>query len=75
MSTSYSTSLPRPLAVSLSRFASAASICAALLMAGTASAATLEWDADGDPLDLANGGTGIWNIANPFWYNGSTDVA
>ncbi len=43
-------------------------------MAGSAVASTLSWDPDGNPSDGADGGPGSWDLVNPYWYNGSTDV-
>ncbi|MHA3771339.1 autotransporter-associated beta strand repeat-containing protein [Verrucomicrobiota bacterium sgz303538] len=67
-----------PLAQSLSRFSSAAAVCAALAMAGGASAATYQWDPlQTGPTTGASGGAGLWNAADLSWFNGATttDIA
>ena len=47
-----------------------------LLGAPAARATSYEWDADANPVNGANGGTGTWNTALANWYDGvSADVA
>jgi autotransporter-associated beta strand protein len=45
-----------------------------ILTIASASAAELYWDPAGTASTSA-GGTGTWDTNNPFWYNGSADIA
>jgi fibronectin-binding autotransporter adhesin len=67
-------SSPRPLSISLSRLSSALAIAAAVGVAGgTAKAANFTWDPTATG-GITGGGTGTWDVTQPFWYNGTTDV-
>ena len=64
----------RPLSISLARFSSALAIAAAMTLAGSGAthATILDWDPAGN---LSNsGGTGVWNLTNVNWNNGTIDV-
>ncbi len=53
----------------------AALACCIGLIPATLGAATLYWDADGNPANGAGGGSGTWDTSGRTWFNGVTNVA
>src|SRR5688500_18842182 len=54
------------------KIAIAAALVAAGLTGNAICAATLTWDVNG--ATTGSGGTGNWNLSDPFWLNGSTSA-